>query len=67
MNSFMGIEEYATTGIHAYGHHGYWGSFMGYFPNENVHVGLFVLNADGGWNEFEMKMMRRVLDILKTE
>jgi len=67
MNSFMGIEEYTTTGIHAYGHHGYWGSFMGYFPNENVHVGLFVLNADGGWDEFEMKMMRSVLDILKTE
>lgn len=66
MNSFMGIEEYSTTGIHAYGHFGYWGSWMAYFPDENVHIGLFVLNADE-MDEFEMKMMRSVLDILKVE
>ena len=66
LNYFMGIEEYSTTGIHAYGHHGYWGSWMAYFPDENVHIGLFVLNADV-MDQFEMKMMRNVLDILKTE
>ena len=65
MNYYMGLEEISTSGIHAIGHHGYWGSWMAYFPEENVHIGLFVLNADV-MDQFEMKMMRDVLVILKN-
>lgn len=65
MNYYMGLEEISTTGIHAVGHHGYWGSWMAYFPDENVHIGLFVLNADT-MDQFEMKMMIDALDILEN-
>ena len=65
MNYYMGLEEISTSGIHAIGHHGYWGSWMAYFPDDNVHIGLFVLNADV-MDQFEMKMMRDVLNILKN-
>jgi len=65
MNYYMGLEEISTSGIHAIGHHGYWGSWMAYFPDDNVHIGLFVLNADV-MDQFEMKMMRDVLNILKS-
>ena len=65
MNSFMGIEHYKTNGINAYGHMGYWGTWMAYFPEENVHASLYVLNGDA-MDQFEMKLMREVLDIVNN-
>lgn len=63
-NYLMGLEEITTTGIHFIGHGGYWGTWMAYFPKENIHAGLFVLNADE-MEKFEMKLMREILDIVE--
>lgn len=62
-NSYrLGLEEYEYNGIKSYGHGGYWGTKVAYFPKLETSIAVFVLEKEKSY--LIDSIMNRMVDVL---
>jgi len=61
-NYFLGLHEYEYKGFKGYGHAGFWGSIVVYFPKLNTSISVFVLEFDK--QELRHDIMEQIINIL---
>ncbi len=55
---YLGLSEDTYHGMKAYGHGGFWGTIMLYFPSINTSISVYILDRE------ERKLRRNVLDAI---
>jgi len=61
-NYYLGLSLSEYKGLKAYGHGGFWGTDVNYFPDLNTSVSVFVLEKDKG--NLKQEIMDQIVGIL---
>ena len=60
---YMGIQEREIGGLKTYGHGGFWGTTVQYFPDLNTSIAVFLMERDE-WPVY-LELIAKVTEVLE--